>query len=53
MGVVADPKHGECPVFKCDECIVDWEVEGEKFPIAYTFDVSPAGQPVELGNDPW
>ena len=51
IGVIADPEHGECPVFQCDKCVVDWEVEGETFSAAYTFYVSPVGEPVELRDD--
>lgn len=51
IGVTADAEHGECPLFQCDKCVIDWEVEGETFPAAYTFYVIPTGQPFELRDD--
>lgn len=37
-------------VFQCDECMDHWEVEGERFPTAFTFAVDEAGRVLDAAT---
>jgi hypothetical protein len=43
-GEVTAGGHGPFPVFQCDDCIVDADVFGETFPVAYTFALDEQGR---------
>lgn len=38
------------PVFQCEVCTVSWDVEGESFPAALTFAVTPNGDLIDPGS---
>jgi hypothetical protein len=50
-GVVTDAAGNECPVFQCDECLINTTMFDEPVELALTFAVDPDGRPFDPAND--